>query len=139
MLSCLSRSATCHRSLGYIALAVIAVIGCSPQPYEGRTAKVSGNVSLGGAAVTTGNVLLMMEDGHAANCAIGSDGAYASECRPGKYKVAITPPELIDPLAGASGGAGRVSIPTRYQDLGTSGLTVELKAGDNTFDIAMNK
>ena len=139
MFSFMMRSATGRRSLGCCAVLAIGIMGCSPQASEGRTAKVSGKVSLGGTAVTSGNVLLMMDDGHAASCAIGADGGYASECRPGKYKVAVTPPELLDPLAGASGGAGRVAIPTRYHDLGSSGLTVELKAGDNTFDISMNK
>ena len=91
-----------------------------------------------GTAITAGNVLLMMEDGHAASSPIGADGTYATECRPGKYKVAVSPPELIDPLAGG-GKAARVTIPNRFQDLGTSGLTVEVKAGDNTFDISMTK
>jgi len=89
--------------------------------------------------VTAGNVLLMMDDGHAANSPLGSDGTYSVDCRPGRYKVAVTPPELIDPLAASGEKGARVLIPNKYLDLGTSGLIVELKPGDNTYDIPMSK
>jgi len=121
------------------ALFVCSFMGCSASPYEGRTAKVSGKVSLDGSPISVGNVLFMMEDGHAASCPIGADGFFATECRPGKYKVAVSPPELIDPLSSGGGNAARVAIPNRFQDLGTSGLSVELKAGDNTYDIPLAK
>jgi len=114
------------------------IAGCGPQAYEGRTATVSGKVTLNEVALSAGNVLFMMEDGHAASAAISTDGTFATNCRPGNYKVAVTPPELIDPLAGG-GAAGRVAIPSRYQDLGSSGLTAELKEGGNEFNIKLAK
>lgn len=120
-------------------LAIALEAGCAPQAYEGRTAKVSGKVTLGDAAVSAGNVLFMMEDGHAASTVLGTDGTYSTECRPGTYKVAVTPPELVDPLAASGNSQARVSIPNRYQDLGTSGLTIDLKEGDNRFDIPLKK
>lgn len=122
-----------------LALVVLLGLGCVQQPYEGRTAVVTGKVSLNDVPVSVGNILFMMEDGHAATAALGTDGTYSSQCRPGQYKVAVTPPELIDPLASAGNAASRVVIPTRYQDLGSSGLSVELKEGDNRFDIRMTK
>ncbi len=122
-----------------IAFGFACFSGCSTQPYEGRSAKVAGRVTLGGSPLTAGNVLFMMDDGHAANSPLGSDGTYSVDCRPGKYKVAVTPPELIDPLAASGEKGARVLIPNKYLDLGNSGLIVELKPGDNTYDIPMSK
>lgn len=123
----------------FIPLLMLFGVGCGEQSYEGRSAVVKGNVLLGGAPLTSGNVLFMMDDGHAATSPLASDGTYSTQCRPGKYKVAVTPPELIDPLAAASNPAKKVSIPSRYQDLGTSGISFDVKAGDNQFEIKLEK
>jgi len=96
-------------------------------------------VTLGGAPVSGGTVLLMTDDGHAATAELAADGTYVAHCRPGSFKVAITPPAPPDPLTSGAGSQPRtaVSIPRRYQDLTSSGLKVELHEGDNKFDIAL--
>ena len=125
-----------------ISLALLA--GCSQSPAE-RSALVSGKVTLGGAPVATGTVLFMTDAGHAASAELKSDGTYALHCRPAQFKVAVTPPALPDPLASPASvppsgpSATSQSIPKRYHDFGSSGLTVEVKEGNNTFDIALTR
>lgn len=128
-----------YRLQWFIPLLMLCGVGCGEQSYEGRSAVVKGNVLLGGAPLTSGNVLFMMDDGHAATSPLAPDGSYSTQCRPGKYKVAVTPPELVDPLAAASNPAKAVSIPSRYQDLGTSGISFDVKEGDNQFEIKLEK
>jgi len=124
------------------SLALVA--SCSKSSDE-RSAVVSGKVTLGGAAVTAGTVLFMTDGGHAATAELTSDGAYTLRCRPDRFKVAVTPPAPIDPLAApASAPPSRPTsstspIPKRYHDFGTSGLTIEVKEGNNTFDIALTQ
>jgi len=118
----------------------VATLGCAKQTEE-RSAVVTGKVTLGGAPLEAGGVLFMTEDGHAASEKIAADGNYTVKCRPDRYKVAVTPPPPPDPLGSPAGAAppqpSARPIPKKYQDLGSSGLSVEVKAGDNKFDIAL--
>jgi hypothetical protein len=117
--------------------------GCS-KPSDERSATVSGKVTLGGAPVAAGTVLFMTETGHAASAELAPDGAYTLRCRPDRFQVALTPPSPPDPLGSAANtpapaAPNMPSIPRRYHDFGTSGLTLEVKAGNNTFDIALTR
>lgn len=119
-------------------------LGCG-KPADERTAVVSGTVTLQGAPLDAGTVLFMSEDGNAASESLAPDGSYTVRCRPDRYKIAVTPPPPPDPLGIPAGAAvsqvppsGKL-IPKRYQELGSSGLTVEVKKGNNRFDILMSK
>jgi hypothetical protein len=124
-----------------MALALLAVtLGCTKHKEE-RSAVVTGKVTLGGAPLGAGEVLFMTEDGHAASEKLAADGSYTVKCRPDRYKVAVTPPAPPDPLGSPAGAAppqpDTRPIPKKYQDLGSSGLSVDVKAGANNFDIAL--
>jgi hypothetical protein len=127
-----------------ILLSMALLAGCSKSSDE-RSAVVSGKVTLGGAPVTAGSVLFMTDDGHAATAELAPDGGYMLRCRPDRFKVAVTPPPPTDPLTSsaavpASGTpTSGPAIPKRYHDFGTSHLTVEIKDGNNTFDIALTR
>ena len=124
---------------GALLLAVVLLAGC-PSSQEPATGSVSGKVTLDDAPLAAGTVLFMSDDGQAASAELQQDGTYTLQCRLGQFKVAVTPPapkseaEVID--APASDSAG-VDIPPKYQDLGSSGLTTEVKEGSNTFDISL--
>jgi hypothetical protein len=124
------------------ALFVLMVsAGCSGST-DGPTAKVSGKVTLAGAPVPAGTVLFMTDDGQAATAELGADGAYVVQCRPGAFKVSVSPPPPPDPLAGPAASTASSSaqpIPPRYRDLGRSGLTIEVQEGDNQFDISLTR
>ena len=127
-----------------LGLLMVTVAGCAKLGDE-RSAVVSGKVTLAGAALQAGTVLFMTDDGHAASNDLASDGRYTVRCRPGRYKVAVTPPPPSDPLATPAGTAASQNappsqaIPKRYQELASSGLTVDARAGTNTFDISLTR
>lgn len=123
--------------LGSLLLTIVVVAGCAED--DGRSATVSGKVTLDGAPVPAGTVLLMSDDGHAASAELQADGNYQLQCRPGQFKVAVTPPPPADPMGGGGGevSPSTVEIPQKYQDFGSSGLTTEVSEGNNTFDIAL--
>jgi hypothetical protein len=129
---------------GMLWLLVALLLGCG-KPAEERTAVVLGTVTLEGAPLEAGTVLFMTEGGHAASESLAPDGSYTVRCRPDRYKVAVTPPPPPDPLGIPAGAAASrmppsgKPIPKRYQDLGSSGLTVEAKKGNNRFDISMRQ
>jgi len=53
---------------------------------------------------------------------------------PGKHKVAITPPVL-----NGDGPAPKPLIPSRYSDLGTSGLIINVEAGKPDIKLEVSK
>jgi hypothetical protein len=53
---------------------------------------------------------------------------------PGKHKVAITPPVL-----NGDGPAPKPLIPSRYSDLGTSGLIITVEAGKPDIKLEVSK
>jgi hypothetical protein len=120
---------------GVLLVAVVLLAGCSS---EEPTASVSGKVTLDGAPVSAGTVLLMSDDGQAASAELQSDGSYTLNCRLGSFKVAVSPPPPADPLSNPDATtSAAVEIPQKYHDFGGSGLTTEVKEASNTFDISL--
>jgi hypothetical protein len=129
------------RAVALLLLGFLVLPGCAGSS-ENRSATASGKVTLAGAPVTAGTVLFMTDGGDAASAEIGPDGTYSVLCPPGNYKVSISPPPPPDPLAAPAGVQSATNsppIPKRYLDLGSSGLSVELKEGANQFDIALTR
>jgi hypothetical protein len=124
--------------LGFPTLAVVLLASCSS---EEPTGSVTGKVTLDDAPVVAGTVLFLSDDGRAASAELQPDGTYTLECRLGQFKVAVAPP--VPPGAEAAldapeSDAGGVDIPPQYQDVGSSGLTTEVKEGTNRFDISLS-
>ena len=71
---------------------------------------------------------------------IGADGSYALQAVAGTYRVAVVaippPPPGMNPMQNPDGYVPPASlIPTKYNRITTSGLTVEVKAtGKNAID-----
>jgi hypothetical protein len=139
---------------GSLVLLVLSAAGCG-----GGKASVSGTVTYQGKAVVTGSVVFEGPDGIQRSVAIDPDGTYrAPELPAGRTRVAVI--SLQPPAAGPAGqskrsrrGGGDVpaysapppqadpakwfKIPDKYAEPATSGLAVELKAGDNTHHIEL--
>ncbi|MEX1042277.1 MAG: hypothetical protein WDZ51_16715 [Pirellulaceae bacterium] len=118
---------------------IVLLVGCSQE--GGSLASVSGVVTLDGSPIANGSVLLTDAEGKMATSPLQTDGSYSLECVPGVYAVAVAPPPPLDPLAlNGSAGSGLASakIPKQYQDVGTSGLTVEVKDGKNAADFRLD-
>lgn len=78
---------------------------------------------------------------HSGSGLIGADGKFKIStfelndgAVPGKHKVAITPP-----VQSGDGPAAKPLIPSRYGDLGTSGLIITVEAGKPDVKIEVSK
>lgn len=126
-----------------VLLTLAAFTGCADSAARDASV-VSGKVTLAGSPITSGAVLFMTDAGNAASAELKADGTYVVHCEPGRFKVAVTPPAPPDPLATAAtatpaASASTSPIPKRYHDFGTSGLVLDVKKGNNTFDIALTR
>jgi hypothetical protein len=111
----------------------VAVGGCTSKP-AGRPDRsvVSGTVKYKDKPVTGGRLTFISaaNSGNTAMCLIHEDGTFSVGDAPlGENKVTIdtesTKPEL---------GARYVQIPTKYSASPTTGLTFDVKLGENTAD-----
>ncbi len=118
---------------------VTMLAGCSntgPDTYP-----VSGRVTCQGKPVTTGSVSFVPLEGPMAGASINAGGGYSLNALAGKYRVAVTaippPPPGVNPMQDPDGYVPPASlIPTKYNRISTSGLTVEVKASaKNTIDL----
>ena len=129
-----------------LALAVQALPGCGRQ-----AGSVSGKVTLKGQPVPGGTVTFLGADDRAASCPIEADGTYTIDrVAVGVAKVAVAPPVSAAPKGvkmdpgkmgapadpgAAAAPAKRVAIPEQYQDPTQSGLTCDVKAGHQDYNI----
>lgn len=119
-------------------LAVVCLCGlwgCGPRTPTGR---VSGKVTIGAQPVSEADVLLCRSsDGAAiAKASVGPSGefAFVQPVPTGSYQVQIESTAQEEaPIAGETKPAPKPKFPTKYQNCRTSGLTAEVKPGDNTF------
>ncbi len=131
-------------ALGFVVLLLATTAGgCSGG--SSRPA-VGGRVTVGGQPVAHGTITFEAEDGKP-DAAWIEDGRYHFQTGqtvglpPGRYKVSVVPrqptgpePQLVGQETKPVGATGP-TIPEKYHQAATSGLTVEVKGGDNrTFD-----
>ncbi len=116
---------------------LILITGCSKGTVP--SAQVAGLVRLEGKPVPAGSVLMIAESGDFATSTLQPSGAFSLDCKPGRYQVAVVAPPGADPYAtnvnASIAGTDIVTIPSHYQDVGTSGISIEIQPGSNQFDI----
>lgn len=126
--------------LGLMCLLLIS--GCGGGKPAG---KVSGKVTFNGAPVTEAAIVFENQAaGVSAKVNLGPDGTYVAKTAdsiglpPGNYQVAVTPSQVAEtdevPLVAAPSGNEQdppSAIPAKYHSPATSGLTADVKAGDN--------
>jgi hypothetical protein len=133
-----------------VLAASACALGCGT-----KTATVSGRVSYHNKRVTSGEVLFLTQDGKSgAHAAVQPDGTYQATNVPlGTLKVGLNnPPPLYyqqlknrpkgmadDPeMQEAARRAARyVPTPPKYQDPNQSGLTTDVKPGENSYDLEL--
>ena len=126
------------RTCGIALLAgLLLAWGCSKA--EHNPCSLSGTVTVDEQPLDGGSLLLLTEDGQVSGAAVKTDGKYTLQCKPGTYKVAVGPHEVIVgadgvPLDGLA-PVNSIKIPKKYQDVGTSELEVVVTEGSNTYDI----
>jgi hypothetical protein len=126
--------------LAFVLLTAVTV-GCSsnrPQPVQGKIV-----FSDGAAATELAGYLVGMDSGgpEGANGVVQPDGSFRvgtfendDGAMPGKYKVSLTPPDppLDQPVPPPI-------IDPKYSNVETSGLTVEIKPGDNPVTLTVER
>jgi hypothetical protein len=128
-----------HRRPLVVSLMVLASIaGCGQ---DANVSRVHGIVRLDGKPLTAGTVRFVPEAGRAATGQIESDGTFtlgtygkSDGALIGTHKVAIIAYEATSderPPYEIRGPASKPLVPERYMSVGTSGLTFEVKPGDN--------
>ena len=124
-----------------LLLGGVLIVGCGPSGPP-PSAKAKGVVTHEDKPVTEGEIYFVAaEKGWSANASLNAEGKYeiTSGIPPATYKVFITPPRITKPpmLGEAPPEAKSSGIPAKYQSETTSGLTAQVKAGDNTFDFKL--
>jgi hypothetical protein len=116
---------------------VLVLSGCSSQ------GTVSGKVSLNGKALPGGIVSITDSEGQTRTGGVNKDGTYSvSNLAPGKAVVTVVTMPDRPSVKGANPAAAVppadfVAIPAKFSDPTQSGLSVEVKAGKQDFDIQM--
>ncbi len=134
-----------HFQAGRIGLCALALLtatlsGCGGGEKPKTTVK--GKVTYKGEAVADANVQMQTATtGAAAAAKTDAAGSYSIEAvlTPGKYSVWVIPFEVPPPAPPPPGykPVDNPKIPKKYRSGATSGLTFEVKAGANEFNIPM--
>ena len=123
------------KTLILAAVLGLPVAGCGKAAHELDTAKVSGRVTLDGAPLPQGLVCVATTKGRMAKALIEEDGTFqlstyrkGDGVQIGSHPVIITalPMDELSPQEKQA----RVKIPKRYARAGTSGLSIDVKAGE---------
>ena len=130
-----------------LLLLAVTAIGCGDRGIDLPTAQVSGTVSYQGKPLEFGKVLFFHPSGHVASAKIAADGTFKLTAYQGQNNVAVECYDVDRPGAAqdrTNQGAGDFAsrsrsimgrdkslIPIRYRNYSKSGLTFEVKPGEN--------
>jgi hypothetical protein len=119
--------------IGAALTALLAPGGSLPAAEKpGKTGAVQGKVTYKGLPVTGGTVAFHPAKGKPVVAKIQADGGYSAKDVPvGEVVVAVE----TESVKKAGGGAKYVKIPAKYAGPKTSGITVTIKEGKQTYDI----
>lgn len=139
-----------------VACLFLVCSGCGGEDtgYSGEMGTLKGTVKINGNPAPAGCVVSIMssEKGFVATATTEANGEYSmtwkesSDIPVGKYGVAVTgpaaatetdPDKLMQMSQDGTLPKAQEVIPAKYQMANTSGLSVEVKAGANTYDIDM--
>jgi len=131
------------RPLGLALAALACLAGCG----ESKTAPVNGRVKLkdGSDVSVLAGYSVSFEAEGGKTSAVGEfdrDGTFKLStfgandgAVPGKYRVAINPPPNPDPDKPPT----KSKLPPKYENLNSSGLTAEIKPGQNNIELELEK
>jgi hypothetical protein len=111
---------------------ILATGGCGPNRVQrADRAAVTGTVTYMGKPVSGGIVTFTSaSNGATADCMLKSNGKFAvGDVPQGEVKVTIDPESIKPEL-----GSRYVQLPAKYLSAQTSGLSFDVKPGDNTAD-----
>jgi len=133
--------------IGLAASLLLSLAGCES---DSKVGSVHGVVRLDGKPLATGTVRFLPAAGRAATGKIQSDGTFSlgtykesDGALVGKHQVAIIAFEVGPMPIRTEGGRPPATptkplVPKRYMAPGTSGLTAEVKPGNNEFEFDLS-
>lgn len=129
-----------HPAVGFLVagLVVLAIAGCSSESSDlPAVAPVTGTVTLNGEPLASAVVVFESQAGHTAFGHTDTAGRYAIVAAGGRRGAIIGPNRVrINSRTDAPPGPGwKDPIPARYNS--ATELSVEVVAGDNTFDFPL--
>ena len=141
------RSASRSALLPVLLLGLLSLAGCAKQGSPTKGIAATGNATLDGTPLEMGLVVLEPEGGgESASGQIGKDGSFKLyDVKPGRYKAAVQTSMFAGMAAqgkqaAAKAGEGRPvavrglegtlrPVPSKFEKAESSGLVVEVKAG----------
>jgi len=125
-------------------------VGCGKNdPGIGPLGIVKGHVTFESVAVTEGTVQFSnATKGYAGTGEIDKEGRYLVRSENGGLPIGDYQVSVMPPIIAVSGGPNTPSsegpkeiptIPRKYRSTETSGLTMTIREGENTYDIQMKK
>lgn len=125
-----------------VLILAVAALGCRHRGVGLPTAPVSGRVTYQGKPLGFGRIAFIHSSGQAAGEEIGTDGTFTLTAYQGQNHIAIECFHTDKP--GSTKKRPRMMhdrpislIPERYANYGTSGLTFDVKPGDNTAEFTL--
>jgi hypothetical protein len=121
-----------------LPLAILAAALASAEARPDKTGTINGKVTYKGEPLPGGTVTFHPAKGKPIVGKLQADGSFSVKGVPvGPTRVAIET-ESVKPRPGAPPKGGKyVAIPAKYRSHMTSGLTCEVKAGNQTFDLVL--
>ena len=119
-----------------IALVVVSTVGCGRPSYQLDTAPFKGKVTLDGQPFGAGYVVFSTTRGRMSTGTIQPDGTFEmSTYEQGDGAQIGTHPVVITPIPSDEFPTGQkpIPVPVRYTKAGTSGLTAEVKPGEDNY------
>jgi hypothetical protein len=126
---------------GLFVVGLVFAAGCGSDPGRGS---VKGKITVGGKPLAKGAIVFIPTTGNRdPYTAAITNGEYAMPDMPGgPAKVYISPPLTEEPppvdkgdvVPSARPGRKKVVVPDKYQNPETSGLSLTVQKGENTFD-----
>lgn len=113
---------------------LMVALGCGDGRVKLPTASVAGAVTYQGKPLGLGRVIFLHPSGQAAAASLAANGTFQMVAFQGKNQVAIQCYESATLDSGSGAGAGwpvKSLIPTRYGEFAASGLTFDVKPGEN--------
>jgi hypothetical protein len=121
--------------LGCLCLLLATLTACGGRPASRPTATVKGTVTYQGKAIDKGRIIFVHSSGQAVAADIGSDGSFSLAALVGRNQVAVQclGPDYPNPSRNSLPAMlpGKNLLPSRYAEPATSGLTLEVKPGEN--------
>jgi hypothetical protein len=117
-----------------VLVLALGLSGCNRHGIDLPMAPVSGKVSYQGKPLGFGRVIFFHTSGHAAGAELSPDGVFKLTAYQGSNAVAV---ECLDVDRPGSGrvrsrmGGEKSLIPERYANYSLSGLTLDVKPGEN--------